>query len=112
MASRPRRIKVGHLVYPVRYVQGVIAGEDGLKLCGQCRMKSGERGITISMDTGSDTAETLMHETLHALFMDRDIPACLIEGTDEHVVSLLSMGLVALLRENKDLCAAFVEGIG
>lgn len=112
MATPPRRIKVGHLVYPVRYVQGVIEGEDGLKLCGQCNMKSGEHLITISTDTGSDTAETLMHESLHALFMDRNISACLTEGTEEHVVSLLSMGLVALLRENKDLCAVFVEGIG
>lgn len=74
-----------------------------------------ERPQRISLDKGlpfERQRETLLHESLHAMFSITNLDTILsreAEGLDEHIVSVLSPVLLAFLRENPRTVAYLQE---
>jgi hypothetical protein len=105
-----RKVKLGLHTYPITWVDGPIPDDEGNPtLAGQIQ-HSGTRRIRVSKTDSIDMRETLLHECLHGIFVDRDLDV-LTHDADaaEHLVSSLSRGLLAALRENKGL-AEFLIG--
>lgn len=106
---RPKRLKLGLHTYPVRYVPGIIEGDEGKELCGRSEHTGSRRGITVSVDESDDVADTLLHEALHGLFCDRSLGhMCHSKSSEEALIASLSTGLLAAFRENKGF-AEFLE---
>lgn len=110
---RSRRLKVGIYTYPVHFVLGKIANDDGDEcLCGSAAHQIKNRGIKVSLDESGDAGETLLHEVLHAVFYERDLNTFFEDESDmEHAVTQLAVGLTALFRDNRWLHEVVVNGV-
>jgi hypothetical protein len=110
--STPESVKVG----PYRYKVVVDAArikelekESDTELYGITT--HGHLEIALHPDV-ADTVlrETLLHETLHAVFYNIGLSDRLTDKTEEHMIRALSPALFALLRDNPDLVAYLVGG--
>lgn len=101
----PRRVKIGFRDFDVQMRTTQEMNEErALGLC------VADRAV-IFLDEGLDPqlmAETLLHETLHAVWHVQCLPAKLDE---EKAVTGLSKGLAGVLRDNPELVKFIIAGL-
>lgn len=99
---RPKRLRIGHLTYPVRWVDYIPAPPENSECVVLGHTHLCEPICIEVTDSAPSEQETLLHEALHAIFNDRAIGEVVGES-EEFLVSTLACGLVQMLRSNKGL---------
>ena len=103
----PKRIIVGPHVYRVKHDQAVVdraAVEMKAELLGHCD----EKTLTIAVAPGqamSQEQDTLLHETLHAVFANVGLNDVLEDDMEERIIRPLATCLLQVLWVNPDLLA-------
>jgi hypothetical protein len=101
----PKRVKVGPFTYQIKTVPGLL---DERHIYGECDSRKHEISISDEM-TGPLTAETLIHELMHAAWETGSIG---IEGlTEEKVIRILATQFAAIIRDNPSLVAWIQESL-
>jgi hypothetical protein len=102
----PQRLNVGPSVVEVHLVEN-LTDEKGESLCGYY---DSNRGINLNISrlTGIELADTLLHETIHALFYVYGWGS-LDSLKEENVAALLGTALAVLLRDNPELPIALLR---
>ena len=70
----------------------------------------GRQSVFVKGDLGSDqTAETLLHEALHAIFSLGNITPLCRKGNDEPIVNALAPQLLHFIRQNPEFIGGLAE---
>ncbi len=106
MMSYPKQIKIGCYDWTVATVDDLRDKEDGTRLYGQCDPAS----LTIRLNSGIEReqikAETLWHETLHALWSYFHLEE---KESEENAIACLATGVAMVMRDNPSLKRYFWE---
>lgn len=95
MLERPEKVKIGP--YDVRFIT---MDRDGEHDTWGCFSKLGQTiGIMREYPTPQTEAETVIHETLHAIFWERGLK----NKDEEKIVAALGIGLAQVIRDNPAL---------
>lgn len=103
----PQRLNVGPSIVEVRLVEN-LTDENGMLLCGYFDAPARTIQLNITRLSGMELADTLLHETIHALFYVNGWGS-LKRLKEEQVASLLGTGLAVLFRDNPELAVALLR---
>lgn len=104
----PKKIKVGHYIFKVKKLRGADGQAHGVT----GRFQADQGRILHVFNVHPATArDTLLHETLHGIFYAASASTVLDieDDVEEKIVSLLTSGLLSVLRDNPDLVAYLVH---
>ena len=93
----PKTIKIGHLTYTLNVVKDLTVR--GLKCFGSHDGNLKIISIDDSIENTQVTKETILHESMHALWDHFDLPT----KNEEHTISCLSKGFLMLIVDNPKL---------
>ena len=104
----PRKLKVGHRVYTVQQPPAAWIEETGNH--GLCDTDA--HVLTVARHPNTrQRANTLLHETLHAVFEAANLRSTAVDRHEELIVSALANGLCDVLADNPALLAALRDGL-
>jgi hypothetical protein len=98
----PEVIKIGGFDYKVEMKDKAFASVNNEVCDGTISYSQHLININNDMDFPTQLS-TLLHETLHGIFTDRQIMSTMAKGTEESTVENMVNGLVQLFRDNKEL---------
>ena len=96
-STLPKKIKIGHLSYQVKYVKD-LRNDEGSRLYGQHRPS--DQIICLDADLSLEREkEVVLHELLHAIWCHYQLP----KDNEERYVECIGNGLATIFADNPKL---------
>lgn len=104
--KRITKVNLSPKTYKVKRKNKVLVGKEKLVCDGYCDDSRSEIYLDKNLSISSDKV-ILLHEIIHAILYTAGLDK--FPKTEEHIVSLISPGLIRFMRENKNVIRYFME---
>lgn len=102
--SLPTKIKIGYRTYDLEFLDDMVRDIAGIN--GAHNAEDAKILVSSKLDD-QETAMVLLHECMHGIFRNADLP----DDKEEQYVTLITYGLCSLMQDNPELIDYIKENL-
>jgi hypothetical protein len=97
----PNTVRIGGKTISVKVVEHPILNSDNQVLLGQIDYNINTITISTHKCDLQEAEDSLLHEIVHGLIIDRGLSRCFAENEEEYFVKIFTHGLYQVLKDNR-----------